>query len=108
MSFGPLEIAFVLGIVLLIFGPDKLPQLARSLGKATREYQSALKEISTSGNSVVSEFKGQTGVTNALPQSKAMSEEEQIKDNAKKLGIETDGKTIDQLVDEILEKTKTS
>ena len=60
MNIGPLEIAFVVGLVLLLFGPDKLPQLAKSFGKATKEYQKALKGITDSGNEVIDEMKGKS------------------------------------------------
>ena len=39
MSFGPAELLIVLAIVLLLFGSTKLPQLARSLGQASREFK---------------------------------------------------------------------
>ena len=36
-GMGPLEILFVLGIGLVVFGPDKLPELARQIGKVVGE-----------------------------------------------------------------------
>ena len=36
---GPLEIVIVLVIVLLIFGPKRLPDLGRSLGRGMREFK---------------------------------------------------------------------
>ena len=36
-NIGPLELAIILIIVLLIVGPKKLPQLARSVGTGARE-----------------------------------------------------------------------
>ncbi|MET0275225.1 MAG: twin-arginine translocase TatA/TatE family subunit [Acidimicrobiia bacterium] len=39
MSFGPTELLIVLAIVLLLFGSSKLPQLARSLGQAQKEFK---------------------------------------------------------------------
>lgn len=41
-QFGWLEILLILLIALLIFGPSKLPQLAKSLGKAIREFRMSL------------------------------------------------------------------
>ncbi len=38
-SLGPTELLIILGIILLIFGGAKLPQLARSLGQAQREFK---------------------------------------------------------------------
>ena len=57
-SLGPMEIAFFLGIVLLLFGPDKIPQIAKSVGKATREYQKALKDVTDSGDNLMNDMKG--------------------------------------------------
>lgn len=42
-SIGPLEIGIVLVIVLLIFGPKKLPQLGSSLGGGIRNFGRGLK-----------------------------------------------------------------
>jgi sec-independent protein translocase protein TatA len=36
-QLGPLEIAVVLLIALLVFGPNRLPELARQMGGALRE-----------------------------------------------------------------------
>ena len=41
-QFGWMELLIVLLIVLLIFGPSKLPQLAKSIGKAIREFRQNL------------------------------------------------------------------
>lgn len=103
MNIGPLEIAFVIGLVLLLFGPDKLPQLAKSFGKATKEYQKALKGITDSGNEVIDEMRGKT--VSKFDSFTKTSEDDQIIENAKQLGIETQGKTINQIIDEILEVT---
>jgi twin arginine-targeting protein translocase, TatA/E family len=40
-NIGPWEIGFILIIVLIIFGPGKLPQLGESLGKAIHSFRSA-------------------------------------------------------------------
>lgn len=39
MDIGPPELIIILVLVLLLFGGAKLPQLARSLGEARREFQ---------------------------------------------------------------------
>ena len=41
---GPWEIAIVLVIALLIFGPRKLPDLGRSVGKSITGFRRGLKE----------------------------------------------------------------
>jgi sec-independent protein translocase protein TatA len=39
---GPLEIIIVLVIVLVIFGPKRLPDLGRSLGRGMREFKDSV------------------------------------------------------------------
>jgi sec-independent protein translocase protein TatA len=39
---GPLEIIVLLVIVLLIFGPKRLPDLGRSLGRGMREFKDSV------------------------------------------------------------------
>ena len=41
-NIGPLEIIIVLVIVLVIFGPKRLPDLGRSLGKGMREFKESV------------------------------------------------------------------
>jgi sec-independent protein translocase protein TatA len=41
-NVGPLEIAVVLIIVLIIFGPKRLPELGQSMGRGIREFKSSL------------------------------------------------------------------
>lgn len=45
MSIGIPEIILILVIVLLIFGGKRIPELARSLGRAKHEYQKAKDAI---------------------------------------------------------------
>jgi len=41
-NVGPLEIAVVLIIVLIIFGPKRLPELGQSMGRGIREFRNSL------------------------------------------------------------------
>src|SRR5918911_914253 len=41
-GIGPLEIVIVLIIVLVIFGPKRLPDLGRSLGRGMREFKDSV------------------------------------------------------------------
>jgi sec-independent protein translocase protein TatA len=41
-NVGPLELIVVLIIALVIFGPKRLPELGRSMGKGIREFRGSL------------------------------------------------------------------
>lgn len=41
--FKPIHLLFILVIVLIMFGPGKLPDLGRGLGKGIREFKEAIK-----------------------------------------------------------------
>jgi sec-independent protein translocase protein TatA len=41
-NVGPLELAIVLIIALVVFGPKRLPELGRSLGKGIREFRGSV------------------------------------------------------------------
>jgi sec-independent protein translocase protein TatA len=82
------EWLIVVGILLVVFlwGPQKLPELARSIGLAKKEFEKAAKEVATpsSSASVTSE-----------------SSTDPLIVAAKSLGITTEGKTKEQIAKEI-------
>ncbi len=41
-NIGPMEIAIVLIIALVVFGPSKLPELGKSAGKGFREFKDSI------------------------------------------------------------------
>ncbi|HYF45221.1 MAG TPA: twin-arginine translocase TatA/TatE family subunit [Acidimicrobiales bacterium] len=45
MSMGGPELLIVLAVVLLLFGAKKVPDLARSLGQARREFEDGTKDV---------------------------------------------------------------
>lgn len=49
-SLGLPEIAFILVLALLIFGPKKLPEIGRTLGKGMAEFRKATNELKRSVN----------------------------------------------------------
>ncbi|MBV8883528.1 MAG: TatA/E family twin arginine-targeting protein translocase [Chroococcidiopsidaceae cyanobacterium CP_BM_RX_35] len=46
-GIGLPEMAVIMVVALLIFGPKKLPEIGRSLGKAMRSFQDASREFET-------------------------------------------------------------
>jgi sec-independent protein translocase protein TatA len=55
-SLGPAEILVVLVIALLVFGPNKMPDIARQVGKGFREFRRVQQHLKSELRDVVSEF----------------------------------------------------
>jgi sec-independent protein translocase protein TatA len=60
---GPWEIVIIVVIVLLIFGPRKLPELGSSLGKSIRGFRKGMKEDQDEVQQTVAEVREATNVS---------------------------------------------
>jgi len=49
-NFGAFEILLILGIVLLLFGATRLPQIGHSLGRSFREFKGGITGTAGSAN----------------------------------------------------------
>ena len=89
------DVLIVLGILLVVFlwGPQKLPELAKSIGLAKKEFDKAAREGSTSPPA------------SAPP---AQPATDPLIVAARSLGISTEGKTKEQIAKEIAAKTPTN
>lgn len=47
MTPGPLELLLIFTVVLILFGAQNLPKIARSLGKTLEEFRRAAHEVTT-------------------------------------------------------------
>ncbi|RLF07441.1 MAG: twin-arginine translocase TatA/TatE family subunit [Thermoprotei archaeon] len=84
-SVGGYEWLIIFLIILILFGAKKLPELARGMGEAVKEFKRAsMMELSEEKVS-------------------SMSEDKVVK-IAKELGISTEGKSKEDLVKEIVEE----
>lgn len=45
LNVGPLELMLVLVVALIVFGPQRLPEIGATVGRAIREFQRAQQEI---------------------------------------------------------------
>lgn len=70
-NIGPLELVVVLIIALVVFGPKRLPELGRSLGKGIREFRGSVTGENKDEDDEETELR-------ELQQSKAEAEAEQI------------------------------
>ena len=71
---GPWEIAIVLVLALLIFGPRKLPDLGASLGKSIRGFKKGLKETEDEVSTAVAEVREATDIRTDEPQATPAAE----------------------------------
>ena len=53
MSLGFTEILLIVVVVLLLFGAKRIPELAKALGRASREYKKAREELDREGRALV-------------------------------------------------------
>lgn len=107
MAFiGPWEIALIILVVLILFGPKKLPELAKSVGEAVRQYKQATEGVLEEPTKLLSSAKP-TVAQEKPAVSKELEEKERkaLVEAARKLGIETEGKTIEQISEEIIKRS---
>lgn len=45
--FGTTELVLIFAAALVLFGPDKLPEISRSLGKMIGDFKKAMREAQT-------------------------------------------------------------
>ena len=83
------EVLIILVILLFVFGPKKLPQIAKELGKAFQEFKVASSSIT------------EAVVPPTTTPKKGGKEREALISIAEKMGIDTEGKTIAQVINEI-------
>ena len=54
-NIGPMEVAIVLMIALLILGPKRLPETGRSIGRGLREFRDSVRGDDTAGRELAVE-----------------------------------------------------
>jgi sec-independent protein translocase protein TatA len=101
-GFEAIAMVAVLAIVFL-WGPQKVPDIARAIGQAKREFDKASKETST----LVQQAMALPATTLAPSGSTAVAptSTDPVIVAAKSLGIITEGKTKEELAKEILGRT---
>lgn len=108
---GPWELLLIIVIALILFGPKKIPEIARMLGQAVAEFRKASQvvyevkdEVESTKKGVESTFKMGDKLTARRHTKRKLEEinyEEKIIELAKKLNIQTENKSLDEIIDEI-------
>jgi sec-independent protein translocase protein TatA len=89
----------VIAIVFLMYGPKKIPELARSIGLARKEFNEAGK--AAAGTDATA-----TAAPVAPVAAAPASTGDALLDTARRLGINTEGKTRDQISSEIVARAQ--
>lgn len=90
MFIGAQEMILIILVVLLLFGASKIPELARSLGKGVAEFKKAQREAELELRELEKDVK--------------LSKEEKrrkLEKIARELGINPEGKSEEELLEEI-------
>ena len=87
---GMQEVVLILAILLLVFGPTKLPKIARELGKAINEFNKASSGLITD--------------TTSKETSNKEKKTQILREIADRLNLNTTDKTHDQMNEEVITK----
>ena len=75
MHLGPMEIALIILVVVLLFGAKKIPELARSLGRASQEYKKAKEDFLAEVNKPAEDVKDAIATDQSAPAAEAAKDE---------------------------------
>lgn len=107
---GTQEVVLIFAIVLLVFGPTKLPKIARELGKTMREFKKATSGFQEEINKATSDLTEDVRPSSTAPSRSSLraadkrKKDKALSDIAKKLNITTEGKANEQIAREINER----
>jgi sec-independent protein translocase protein TatA len=73
-TIGPLELLIVLGIVLVIFGPKRLPGLGRQLGSGMREFRDSIRSKSDDDDEATPDSSSQAAAALGRPEEDAAAQ----------------------------------
>ncbi len=84
---GTQELILILAILLIVFGPKKLPELARDLGRAVQEFKKASRDIVDTASETLKDDDGNTTLK-----------------IVEKLDINTEGNAVKKILEEVGKK----
>ena len=96
----------VVAIVIIMWGPAKIPEFAKALGRAKGEFSKAQKDFTDAATSSLNTTTTTVTVAEPKPATTIKSKDEILLETAQRLGIPTDGKTREQITDEVSMKVK--
>ena len=116
MAFDdPVVWVLIIAVVVFLFGANKIPQFAKAIGQARREFDQASKEINNPSPAAQPVAPQQAGAFGYVPAATAAApavaataqpSTDPLVQAAQKEGIDTQGKTRDQIATELAWKLK--
>jgi sec-independent protein translocase protein TatA len=101
-------IVIALVAFVLLFGAGKVPELARSLGLALGEFKKAQREAELGLKKFEESATGEEALPRSKAKSKTKTEEVTVRELAAYMGIDTEGKTEEELKEEVKAKLVSS
>ena len=80
MHLGAMEIVLLILLIVLIFGAKKIPELARSLGRASQEYKKAKEDFLAEVNKPAEDIKDAIASDPSAPAKAAPAKTDEAKD----------------------------
>ncbi len=93
----------VVAIVIIMWGPGKIPEFAKALGKAKGEFNKAQKDFTDAATNPPATS---TAINEQRPPQMIKTKDQMLLETAQRLGIPTEGKTREQISEEISLKVK--
>lgn len=90
IGLGNTELLLILFLILILFGGRQLPELARSMGEAVREFTSASRGSMKQGE----------------PKTEEEEKKEAILVAARRMNIETEGRSIEDIARDLVKATE--
>ena len=113
MAFDdPVVWVLIIAVVVFLFGANKIPQFAKAIGQARREFDQASKEMRNPSPEVApqqanaGQFAPSTTFATAPAPAQVQAPADPLVLAAQKEGIDTQGKTRDQIATELAWKLK--
>jgi TatA/E family protein of Tat protein translocase len=67
-NFSPVEFILIFLVALILFGPKKLPEIARTVGKALTEFRRASNELKATFDRELKNMEAETGIKEVVNQ----------------------------------------
>jgi len=71
-DFGMGELVVIFAVALIVFGPDKLPEIARTIGKGLSSVKKSFDEVKGEVQTGLDEIKDTSGIKEALNEGAAL------------------------------------